>query len=252
MAAYRHLVFNNFANNQILHHKQGFWHPKSRLMNIITGKNEVLAKVIFSHLSVILFTGGGLARRPPCWKENPPSWMENPPGWMESPPPAGRRTPSAGWRTHPPPTGRRTPPAGWRPPQLEGEPPRLEGEPPGWKETPPREADSGIRSTIGRYASYWNAFLLKNMCTITSSKSVDGVISYLQSVWKQYKLHWVPVFTNSFITSTRLEVWFRHRSGDHKAHHLDACGQVLVVEHAAFTSEFFSQKRTLPININVK
>ena len=35
MAAYRHLVFNNFANNQILHHKQGFWHLKSRLMNII-------------------------------------------------------------------------------------------------------------------------------------------------------------------------------------------------------------------------
>ena len=25
---------------------------------------------------------------------------------------------------------------------------------------PPREADSGIRSTSGRYASYWNAFLL--------------------------------------------------------------------------------------------
>ena len=28
------------------------------------------------------------------------------------------------------------------------------------EQTPPREADSGIRSTSGRYASYWNAFLL--------------------------------------------------------------------------------------------
>ena len=75
---------------------------------------------------------GGLARRPP--------------GWMENPSQAGRRTPPAGWRT---------PPAGWRaPPRLDGEPP------PGWMENPPRlEGDSGIRSTIGRYASYWNAFL---------------------------------------------------------------------------------------------
>ena len=27
------------------------------------------------------------------------------------------------------------------------------------KQTPPPEADSGIRSMSGRYASYWNAFL---------------------------------------------------------------------------------------------
>ena len=35
----------------------------------------------------------------------------------------------------------------------------LEQTPP--KQTPPREADSGIRSMSGRYASYWNAFLFK-------------------------------------------------------------------------------------------
>ena len=32
------------------------------------------------------------------------------------------------------------------------------GTPP-WTRYPPRAANSGIRSTIGRYASYWNAFL---------------------------------------------------------------------------------------------
>ena len=100
---------------------------------LITGRNEVLAKVIFSHLSVILFTGGA--------------------GWRTPPPPAGWRTPPrmeepprAGWRTPPPPR------AGWRtPPRLDGEPPRMEEPPPGWMENPPplpREADSGIRSTI--------------------------------------------------------------------------------------------------------
>ena len=31
--------------------------------------------------------------------------------------------------------------------------------PPGSRHVPPMEADSGIRSMSGRYASYWNAFL---------------------------------------------------------------------------------------------
>ena len=96
---------------------------------------------MFLQVSVILSTGGGLARRPPRLDGEPhrlppPGWKENPP-WLDGEPPL------AGWRT---------PPAGWRTPWLDGEPPQLEGE-------PPREADSGIRSTIGQYASYWNAFL---------------------------------------------------------------------------------------------
>ena len=32
--------------------------------------------------------------------------------------------------------------------------------PPRTRQTPPQEADSSIQSTSGRYASYWNAFLL--------------------------------------------------------------------------------------------
>ena len=41
-----------------------------------------------------------------------------------------------------------------------GTPPRTRHTPP--EQTPPREADCSIRSTSGRYASYWNAFLFCN------------------------------------------------------------------------------------------
>ena len=46
-------------------------------------------------------------------------------------------------------------PLGQTPPPPEQTPPK---QTPPWEQTPP-EADSSIRSTSGRYASYWNAFL---------------------------------------------------------------------------------------------
>ena len=49
------------------------------------------------------------------------------------------------------------PPPGSRPP-LGPDPPGADT-PPGTRHPPPPEANSGIRSTSGRYASYWNAFL---------------------------------------------------------------------------------------------
>ena len=86
------------------------WHI-SYLQIIITGRNEVLAKVMFLHLSVILLTGGEyLTRNPPRTREVPPRDQTHPPQTRQEPPPPGT-------------------------------------------------ADSGIRSTFGRYASYWNAFL---------------------------------------------------------------------------------------------
>ena len=88
---------------------------------VFTGRNEVVAKVIFLHLSVILFTGG-------------PASVH-----------AGMPPPSGPGR---PPQTRQTPPPVPQP-----------GRPPDQADTPP-EADSRIRSTSGRYASYWNAFLL--------------------------------------------------------------------------------------------
>ena len=68
-----------------------------RIIFIFTGRNEVVAKVIFLHLFVILFTGGCL---PQCMLGN---------------------------------------------------------------HTRAREAESGIRSMSGRYASYWNAFLFHSV-----------------------------------------------------------------------------------------
>ena len=54
---------------------------------------------------------------------------------------------SACWDTNPPGTR--------HPPRTRHHPP------PTTEQTPPRETDSSIRSTSGRYASYWNAFLLQ-------------------------------------------------------------------------------------------
>ena len=61
-----------------------------------------------------------------------------------------------------------TPPSGSRHPPR-SRPPLGADTPPPWEQTPsleqtppPREADFSIRSTSGRYASYWNAFLLQS------------------------------------------------------------------------------------------
>ena len=92
---------------------------------IFTGRNEVVAKVIFLHLFVSLFTGGVCLSA--CWDATPP-----PPRSRDASP--GSRHPHPPRSRHPP---EQTPPAA---------------------DTPP-EADSGIRSMSGRYVSYWNAFL---------------------------------------------------------------------------------------------
>ena len=70
--------------------------------------------------------------------------------WDTTPPPQ-EQTPRS---RHPPPK-KQTPPK--TPPKKQNPP---GAEPPPKKQTPPQEAGSGIRSMSGRYASYWNAFLL--------------------------------------------------------------------------------------------
>ena len=64
---------------------------------IITCRNEVVAKIIFLHLSVILFTGGVCLSA--CWDTNPPQEGGPPEGGT----PPGRRPPWEG------PPGRRPP-----------------------------------------------------------------------------------------------------------------------------------------------
>ena len=158
--------------------------PRNDGVTVFTGRNEVVAKVMFLQVCVCPQGGGCLPQcmlgchNPPRWR-TPPGWrapldgepprMENlPPRWRTPPdgePPRMENTPRMEnppdgepppWMENPPtPPEWRTPPDG-EPPQLEN-PPGMEN-PPGWR-TPP-EADSSIRTTSSRYASYWNAFLL--------------------------------------------------------------------------------------------
>ena len=84
----------------------------------ITGRNKVVAKVIFLHLSVILFTGGGL---PQCMLGCPPRGSRHPPGAdtpREQTPPGSRHNPpeqSPSWNQTPPGTDT-TPPGADTPP----------------------------------------------------------------------------------------------------------------------------------------
>ena len=108
-----------------------------------------MAKVIFLHLSVILFTGGGMSETEPPRSRHPPRadtpWVRHPTR-ADTPPeqtPPEQTTPGADT----PPC--QTPPKSRHPPGADT--------PLG--QTPLPAADSSIRSTSGRYASYWNAFL---------------------------------------------------------------------------------------------
>ena len=80
-------------------------------------------KVMFLHVSVILFTGGSLCQGDPPPDRDPPRTETPPLPWTETPPSLDR---------DPPFPGQRPPSPGQRPPRT---------------------------VTSGRYASYWNAFL---------------------------------------------------------------------------------------------
>ena len=130
---------------------------------LITVRNEV-AKVMFLHLSVILFTEGGSTWAGVAWtRYTPPG--RYPPDQVHPP---GPGTPSQAGN----PPGPGTPPGRSIPqdqvPPWTGTPPR-QVHPPGSRHTPgqvhppdqvhrPRSRDGYC---CGRYASYWNAFLFK-------------------------------------------------------------------------------------------
>ena len=103
---------------------------------VITGRNEVVAKVMFLQVSVIhsVHRGRGISGEPPPAGRTPLDQGESPRD-QGDPPGPGRNPPGPG-RT---PQTRQTPPD---------------------QADPPQEEDCSIRSMSGRYASYWNAFLL--------------------------------------------------------------------------------------------
>ena len=99
---------------------------------------------------VCLSTGGGVCLSA-AGMPYPPGPGRPPPG--PGRPPGTRQTPPGARQTHPGP----------------GRPPLGTGRPPLGTGRPPREADSSIRSTSGRYASYWNAFLFIIMLLLCHS-----------------------------------------------------------------------------------
>ena len=97
--------------------------------------NEVWGKVLFLHLFVILFTGGGLPECMLGYPPPPPTRHTNPPGPGTPPPGTRHTTPFS-------PPGPGTPPP--------SPPPRTRHTP------PPRDQGDAVN---GWYASYWNAIL---------------------------------------------------------------------------------------------
>ena len=128
-------------------------------VQIITGRNEVVAKVMFLHVCVCpqgwrVSASVHAGMTDPPGPGRPPPDQADPPGPGRHPPRPGRAPPGPGR----PPRPGRTPPDQAEPPRPGRHPPD-QGDTPRTRLTPPREADPSIRSTSCRYASYWNAFL---------------------------------------------------------------------------------------------
>ena len=124
----REIICESFTKSIYKHSQDNIYRPQ-----------RSWAKVMFLQASVILSTGEGEGVcLSACWDARPPreAGIPHPPG-ADTPLDQVHYPPRPGT---PPPRTRHTPPR------------------PG---TPPREADASIRSMSGRYASYWNAFLLE-------------------------------------------------------------------------------------------
>ena len=102
-----------------------------QITEFITGRNEVLAKVIFSQAFVILSTGGEYLTR------HPPDQTGTPPG-TRHPPRPGRYSPPTRPGRYPPPGPGRYPPHQAGTPRRPGRYPPRPDTPPG-PDTPPQQ-----------------------------------------------------------------------------------------------------------------
>ena len=161
---------------------------------IITGRNEAVAKVMFLHVCVILFTGGVSGQGEPPREGEPPG-ADTP---LEQKPPRSRHTPSQDW-TRPPrdqtttPLGRENPLGPDHPLPLGRENPFPRDQTTPRAGRPPREADASTRSMSGRYASYWNAFLLLLCEMQISSLKLQKLTTML--LGDEFNLSWLVHFT---------------------------------------------------------
>ena len=150
----------------------------SHFAQFLPPANEVWGKIIFLHLSVILFTGGTWAGTPPRTRyplgPGTPTRTRYTPGTRYTP--SGQGTPLPKEQVHPhkqvhPPGPGTAPVTRYTPCRTRYTPqdqvhPLRSGTHPGTRYTPPdqvhppKSACWEIRATSGRYASYWNAFLL--------------------------------------------------------------------------------------------
>ena len=123
-----------------------------------------------------------LGYHPPRTRQTPPR-DQTPPTKQTTPPPPDQADTPPGTRQTPPRT-RQTPLPGTR-----QTPPGTRQTPPWTRQTPPpREADSSIRSASGRYASYWNTFLL---CFVTLHLLKFCIWTKYDPFFHQKDLDWV-------------------------------------------------------------
>ena len=167
---------------------------------------------MFLQVCVILFTGGVPDQVLPPRTRYPPGTRYSPPPPQTRYTPSGPGTPPRTRYTPPgpdtPPHGPGTPPQDQAPPHGPGTPPGPGNPPIGPGTPPPRE----IRSTCGRYASYWNAFLLGiNYCVNYRRKwvhnpllncSVQAKVDQITSV--NVSTEYTHCFANSSCNSSRL------------------------------------------------
>ena len=137
---------------------------------------------MFLQACVILFTGGGCLPQCMLGYHTPPRadtpWELTPP-WEQTLPlgadtPLGAETPQS---RHPPPEqtppqSRHTLPRSRHPP-ARADTPHQSRHPPGSRHPPPGRSCWEIRSTRGRYASYWNAILYYYSNLQNSHSKVD-------------------------------------------------------------------------------
>ena len=83
--------FTCLIDIRLIPHLQLNWSSNVALMKFLfTGRNEVVAKVMFLHMSVILLTGG-VSGEPPQDQADPPPAGRTPPDQADHPP--GRENP---------------------------------------------------------------------------------------------------------------------------------------------------------------
>ena len=116
--------------------------------SLFTGRNQVVAKVIFLHLFVILFTGGGcLSQCMLGYHPHPPRSRHTPPGSRH--PPQSRHSPGADT-----PSPEQTPPGADTPPQQNTPHPPPKADTPSATsptpeaDTPPPPPGSRLRHTV--------------------------------------------------------------------------------------------------------